>query len=118
MKPYTIHPFRLLSCLTMLIAFVWFTIGATYVMVEQLKQSNNIAALKDFTTDSENAPDPFANATEEKGENGSTIFVPEYLREESEHLLHPHSPLKHHKYHNTKVFTAFYGESVSPPPKI
>ncbi len=53
----------------MLIAFVWFTIGTTYVVVEQLKQSNIIAATKDFNTDSENTPDPFANATEEKGEN-------------------------------------------------
>jgi hypothetical protein len=102
----------------MLIAFLWFTIGTTYVVVEQLKQSNTIAATKDFNTDSENTPDPFANATEEKGENSSTIFISEYLREENEHLLHADGPLKHNKYHSAEIFAAFYGESVSPPPEI
>lgn len=102
----------------MLVTFLWFTIGATFVAVEQMKFSTTTTATRNYNTDVENTPDPFANSSEEKTENSPGVFEYEYLGEDNEHLLRTSSATKNHKYHNAEIFSAFYGESVSPPPEV
>jgi hypothetical protein len=102
----------------MLVAFLWFTIGATFVVVVQIKYSLSLTASKDHNTDTEKTPDPFANSSEEKTEHSPGVFEYEYLRVDNENLQHTGITLKHYKYHNAEIFAAFYGESVSPPPEV
>ena len=118
MKPSVPNPFQLFSCIVLLVAFLWLTIGASFLNIERQKQVTNKTTSKNEAHESEKASAPFENATEEKTENNPNVFSGEYLRADTEHFLHTDIPLKHTKCHFADSFTAFYGESASQPPEI
>ena len=100
----------------MLLAFVWLTIGTSFLSVEQQKQLNNQTSSKTEADDAEKGT-PFENAKEEKTETNPNTFSEEYLREDSEHFSYTDNPLKHNKCHFEKIFPVIYSESVSQPPE-
>lgn len=118
MKPYVIHPFRLSSCIIMLVAFIWFTIGAPVLLIDHQRHLINTTSSKDQKPGSDNSSRQFENAMEEKKESSSGTFVSDYLQADDQYLLHTDVQLKHNKWYTAEIFAAFYGESVSPPPKI
>jgi hypothetical protein len=118
MKPSVTYPFQIFSCIIMLVAFLWLTIGASFLSVEQQKQLSNRITSKNDADDSEKSSTPFENTPEEKTETSSNAFSEEYLREDTEHFSYADIPLKHNKCHFADAFVAFYGESASQPPEI
>jgi hypothetical protein len=102
----------------MLVAFLWLTIGASFLSVEQQKQLQNETTSKADADDSvEKDSTPFENAKEEKTESSSNTLSEEYLREDTDHFSSTHTPLKHNKCHIADAFIAYYGESASQPPE-
>lgn len=100
----------------MLVAFLWLTIGASFLSVEQQKQLTHKTTSRAEADDTEKDSTPFENAKEEKTETSPNTFSEEYLREDTEHFSDTNSPLKHNKCHFADAFVAYYGESASQPP--
>jgi hypothetical protein len=101
----------------MLVAFLWLTIGTSFIPDQQQKKSNNKITSKTEANNTENDCAPFENAKEEKPETNPKTFSEEYLREDTEHFSHTATPLKHIKRHFANAFVAYYGESASQPPE-
>jgi len=117
MKPYVPYPFQLFSCVVMLVAFLWLTIGTSFLSVEQQKQLHNDSSSRSKTDDAENDAAPFETAKEEKTETSPNSFSEEYLRVDTDHDACTDTPLKHNKCHSADAFVAYYGESASQPPE-
>jgi hypothetical protein len=101
----------------MLVAFLWLTIGTSFLSVEQQKQLNHKTTARTEADDTEKDSAPFENTKEEKTESNPNTISEEYLREDTEHFSHTNSPLKHTKCHFADAFVAYYGESASQPPE-
>jgi hypothetical protein len=117
MKPYVTYPFQLFSCIVMLVAFLWLTIGTSFLSVEQQKKLHNETSSRSNADDTEKDAAPFENAKEEKTETSPNTFSEEYLREDTDHFDYTDAPLKHNKCHIANAFVAYYGESASQPPE-
>jgi hypothetical protein len=102
----------------MLLAFVWLTIGTSFLSVEQQKQLNHKTTSSTESENAEKGSAPFENANEEKTENSPNTFSGEYLREDTEHFSSTDIPLKHNKCLFERIFRSLYNESVSQPPEI
>jgi hypothetical protein len=117
MKPYVTYPFQFLSCIVLLIFFLWLTIGASFLIFERQKQVTNKTTSKSEAHESGKASIPFENPTEDKTENNLIAFSAEYLREDAEHFLYKNIPLKHTRCPDADLFVNFFGDSVSHPPE-
>ena len=103
--------------MAVLVAFLWLIIGASFLTNELKKQAINKTNSKSESDHSGKAFTPFENTTDERTENSLNAFSVEYLRPETESLLHTGISLKHNKCYLEKAFPAIYCESVSQPPK-
>lgn len=117
MKPYVTYPFQLFSGVVMLVAFLWLTIGTSFLPVEQQKKLHSESSSNSKADDAEKDAAPFENAKEEKTETSPNNFSEEYLREDTDHIACTDTPLKHNKCHIANAFVAYYGESASQPPE-
>ena len=101
----------------MLVAFLWLTIGTSFLSVEQQKKLHTETSSGTNADDDEKDAAPFENAKEEKTETSPNSISEEYLREDTDHLASTDTPLKHNKCHTADAFVAYYGESASQPPE-
>ena len=101
----------------MLVAFLWLTVGISFLSVLQQKQSNNKTTPKAETEGSKKTSARFENASEEKTETNPTSFSPEYLKANAQQFLPSDIHLTHDKCSDTDFFVNFFGDSVSQPPE-
>ena len=118
MKSPVNYPFQLFSCMAVLVAFLWLIIGTSFLTVELKKQALDKTNSKNEADHSGKAFTPFENTSDEKTENSPNAFSVEFLRADTESLLHTDISLKHNKCYLEKAFPAIYCESVSQPPEI
>lgn len=111
----TIHSLRkVLSAIFLVLLLGWLTISLPFVYNAQqhameTAQSNG----EDGPTSNKNL-NPLSNTTEEK----TPDQVQEYLHGQPENLEFETSDLDHLHAHACKVYIAFHGELLSPPPNI
>lgn len=101
----------------MLVAFLWLTVGTSFLLVAQQKQGKNKISSTTGDKKSEKTTAPFENATEEKTETTPTTFSEEYLTEENDHFLSTEIPLQHNKFHDERLFVNFFGDCQAQPPE-
>lgn len=111
---------QLASALCMIIALLWLTISAPFVLAAQQLQVkyNTSQADMPLAEAEEEAANPFGNTTEEKSPTNSSSFSEEYLHDhhKSEYFFSVIS--QHHKNENAGTYIAFHGELLVPPPNI
>jgi hypothetical protein len=104
----------------MMLALVWLIISAPYIYKVQ-EQKNKITRSSENTLpvkgDKENAFNPFGNATEEKTCDNLNTISEEYLH--GSHLFEHYIavPSVYNNIENVKIYIAFHGELLSPPPE-
>ena len=114
--PYS--PIQMVSALCMVLALLWLTISAPFVVAGQkLMAKYEKTCTHDFGTagDNEGVANPFGNNTEEKSPSSSS-FSEEYLHDhhKPDHIFSIISP--YHNSMNTDTYVAFHGELLVPPP--
>ena len=112
--------FQLLSAIFMILALLWLTISAPFVVAGQ-QQMAKYEHAGDFgspySNSEEDAANPFGNNTEEKSPSSSSVSE-EYLHDhhKSEYLISV--ILRHHKHVNADTYIAYHGELLVPPPNL
>ena len=118
-KKHTYTTSKIASSIFMILVLVWLTVSTPFVFraQQQLNKEESKKTVNSSTScDEEDAPNPFANTTEEKAPT-SVSTISEYLNE-AQTITHPVGTLaKHHKYHSADLYIAFHGELLSPPPE-
>jgi len=110
--------YQRLSAAFMIVALLWLTISAPFVVAAQqkiAKQDRVENAISAFGGNEEEAANPFGNTTEEKAPSNST-FSEEYLHDhhKTEYILSIVS--QYHKCEDAGTYVAFHGELLVPPP--
>ena len=103
----------------MIIALLWLTVSTPFVYASQQK----LAAIHKSANTSDNPPvdeeesNPLGNSTEEKTPGGISLSE-EYLHDHlsADHYFHIASHF--HKLDDAKVYVAFHGEMLVPPPNV
>lgn len=115
----TYNAFQIASSVFMIVALLWLTMSAPFVLASQQLQAKYNAADtgSPLAGTEEEAANPFGNTTEEKA-SGSTSFSEEFLHDhhKAEHFLS--IAAQYQKAENTDLYTAFHGELLVPPPNI
>lgn len=114
----TYSPLQLLSATCMILALLWLTISAPFVVAGQKELAKHEKmASHDFTPSSgeEDSANPFGNNTEEKSPSSSS-FSEEYLHDhhKADHIFSIVS--RYHKCENAGTYIAYHGELLVPPP--
>lgn len=115
----TYNAFNLVSAIFMILALLWLTISAPFVVAGQQEFAKHDKAVKSgmpIPGNEEEAANPFGNTTEEKAPVGSGSLSEEYLHD---HHITDHffsTILQYHKCENADTYNAFHGELLVPPP--
>jgi hypothetical protein len=102
----------------MILALLWLTISAPFVLTAQQNMANYeqpVGSTVPLAANEEESPSPLGNTTEEKAPSSSS-FSEEYLHH---HHMDDHSisvSLKFHKCENAGTYIAYHGELHVPPP--
>ena len=109
----TYNPLQLLSAAGMIVALLWLTVSAPFVIagqkaVAKYEQQAGSANQKETAN-------PFGNNTEEKSQN-STSFSEEYLHDHHKADQFILVESLYHKSENSGTYVAFHGELLVPPP--
>ena len=113
-------PLQTISALFMIVALLWLTISAPFVIAGQ----KQVAKFEQQASDDSSPADgqketanPFGNNTEEKSQN-STSISEEYLHDhhKGDHFISVRS--HYHKCENSGTYIAFHGELLVPPPNL
>ncbi len=107
---YPIH--KIISAIFMILALGWLTISLPFVYnaqqyASEISQPNDVNESK-----TNNNYNPLSNTTEEK----TPDQVQEYLHGQYENLELQTANLDHLHTHECKVYIAFHGELLCPPP--
>jgi hypothetical protein len=110
-------PGHLVSSVCMILALLWLTVSAPFVVASQQELSKNERTAFPLASNEEEAANPFGNTTEEKSPSGSSL---------SEEYMHDHHAIEHfsfvdsqfHKCENTGTYIAFHGDIHVPPPNV
>ena len=111
-------PQQMVSAAFMILALLWLTISAPFVIAAQQqisKQDKIENTSSPIDGNEEEAANPFGNTTEEKAPSSSTF---------SEEFLHDHHKTEYffsissqyHKGENAGTYVAYHGELLVPPP--
>lgn len=107
-----------LSATFMILALLWLTISAPFVIAAQQEISRHDKAaniISPLAGNEEEAANPFGNTTEEKAPSSTTF---------SEEFLHDHHKAdyffsvisQYHKCEDADIYVAYHGELLVPPP--
>lgn len=117
-KPYSI--FQQGSSVFMILALLWLTISAPFVIAGQQKMAKMERICSDscpLADSEEETANPFGNTTEEKSPN-STNFSEEFLHDHHSSEYSFSIALQYHKCENAGTYVAFHGELLVPPPNV
>lgn len=112
--------FQLFSAVVMILALIWLTVSAPFVLAsqqEQAKQHKMEKAGSAHAGSEEEAANPFGNSTEEKT-GSSTSLSEEYLHNNHKTDLLFSISLQYHNCENAGTYIAFHGELLVPPPNV
>jgi hypothetical protein len=110
---------KIISSIFMMLALVWLTITPYIYKVQQQKnfvtksQNTKIPA----TGDEENVSSPFGNTSEEETSNSLSTISEEYLHSSQSFEHYITGPSSYYTTENVKIYIAFHGELLSPPPE-
>ena len=107
-----------LSATFMILALLWLTVSAPFVVAAQQEISQHDKAANitsPLAGNEEEAANPFGNTTEEKAPSSTTF---------SEEFLHDHHKAdyffsvisQYHKCEDADIYVAYHGELLVPPP--
>ena len=111
-------PLQQLSAIFMIMALLWLTISAPFVIAAQQKiaqYDKTVDTSSPLAGNEEEAANPFGNTTEEKAPSSTTF---------SEEFLHDHHKAdyffsiisQYHKCEDADTYVAYHGELLVPPP--
>ena len=106
-----------LSAICMILALLWLTISAPFVLAGQqelAKQDKMAKAATPLAGSEEDTANPFGS-TEEKAPSGNS-FSEEYLHDHHKSDYSSSLSLQYHKCENAGTYIAFHGELLVPPP--
>jgi len=111
-------PLQHLSAVFMILALLWLTISAPFVVAAQqelTKQGKTANAGSPLAGNEEEAANPFGNTTEEKAP-GNTTFSEEFLHDNHKADYFFSISSQYHKCENAGTYVAYHGELLVPPP--
>jgi len=111
-------PLQHLSAVFMILALLWLTISAPFVMAAQQeisKQDRAANATSPLAGNEEEAANPFGNTTEEKSPSSSS-FSEEYLHDHHKADYYFSVVSQYHKCEDSGTYVAYHGEMLVPPP--
>lgn len=111
-------PLQQFSAAFMVMALLWLTISAPFVIAAQQKiaQYDQAAnATSPLAGNEEEAANPFGNTTEEKAPS-STNFSEEFLHDHHKADYFISTISQYHKCEDADTYVAFHGELLVPPP--
>lgn len=112
------HISRLVSALFMILALLWLTVSAPFVLASQQHLSKNIQTENSsFPETEEDSTNPFGNNTEEKVPS-STSLSEEYLHHQQYHESFFTELLSSFGIRNDGTYIAYHGELLVPPPNL
>lgn len=111
-RPTTYPLYKLFTALFLILTLGWLTISLPFVYNAQQHASEISPSKGEDNSTSNNNFNPFSNTTEEK----TPDQVQEYLHAQNEHLDFQTKNLDHLDTHACKVYIAFHGELLCPPP--
>jgi hypothetical protein len=118
-KNITYSPLQLLSAVFMILALLWLTISAPFVIASQ-QQMAKYEKMADGDLPSpgneEETANPFGNNTEEKSPTSSSSFSEEYLHDHHKAEQFFSIISLFHKCENAGTYIAYHGELLVPPP--
>lgn len=117
-KAFKYSPLQLCSAAFMILALLWLTVSAPFVIAAQqavAKHAKVVVTPSAMDASDEEAANPFGNTTEEKAPSNTTF---------SEEFLHDHHKTdyffsvvsSYHKCENVSTYVAYHGELLVPPP--
>ena len=116
--------YRWSSGIFQMLVLLWLTVSTPFVTSFQQQIKSGESRLLQVSTpscseqeDEKTSCNPFANTTEEKTESGSITFSEEYLHEHHEPESFLSDQLKHAKCGHSRLYIAYHGELLSPPPE-
>lgn len=108
-----------LSAIFMILALLWLTISAPFVIAAQQKitkqDKTEANATSPLAGNEEEAANPFGNTTEEKAPS-STTFSEEYLHDHHKADYFFSIISRYHKCEDADTYVAYHGELLVPPP--
>ena len=110
---------QLVSAIFMIMALLWLTISAPFVIASQkelAKQNKMASAPTPLPGNEEESTNPFGNNTEEKTTGNGSSFSEEYLHDHHITDYFFSISLQYHKCGNAGTYIAFHGELIVPPP--
>ena len=111
-------PLQHLSAVFMIVALLWLTISAPFVIAAQqdlARQDKASNATSPLATNEEETANPFGNTTEEKSPSSSS-FSEEYLHDHHKADYFFSIVSQYHKCEDSGTYVAFHGELLVPPP--
>ena len=111
-------PFHLLSAVFMILALLWLTISAPFVVAAQqelARQDKTANATSPLAANEEETANPFGNTTEEKSPSSSS-FSEEYLHDHHKADYFFSIVSQYHKCEDSGTYVAYHGELLVPPP--
>jgi len=112
-------PFQMASAIFMILALLWLTISAPFILSGQqksVKQQKTSSTSVPAETSEEESSNPLGNNTTEEKVPGTISLSEEYLHDHhtTEYFFSLIS--QYHKLENAGTYTAFHGEILIPPP--
>jgi len=111
-------PLQHLSAVFMILALLWLTISAPFVIAAQqelTKQDTTANATSPLAGNEEETANPFGNTTEEKAPSSSS-FSEEYLHDHHKADYFFSIVSQYHKCEDSGTYVAYHGELLVPPP--
>jgi hypothetical protein len=111
-------PLQHLSAVFMILALLWLTISAPFVIAAQqelTKQDKTANAGFPLAGNEEETANPFGNTTEEKSPSSSS-FSEEYLHDHHKADYFFSIISRYHKCDDADTYIAYHGELLVPPP--
>jgi hypothetical protein len=116
-KTYSL--FQLASAVIMILALLWLTISAPFVLAarqEIAKQDKMANASSPLAGNEEESANPFGNTTEEKSPTSSNSVSEEYLHDHHKADYFFSIVSQYHKCKDAVTYIAYHGELLVPPP--
>lgn len=110
---------NVVSSIFMIIALLWLTVSTPFVYESQ----QELAATHKAVNGGDNLPvdeeesNPLGNSTEEKTPGGVSLSE-EYLHDHHSSDYYFHFASRFHKLADAKIYVAFHGEMLVPPPNV
>jgi len=113
----TYNSVHILSSVFMMLALLWLTVSTPFVFASQQQSVSyhQSAVGGDSLPVDEEGSNPFGNSTEEKTPGGVSLSE-EYLHGHHSADYYFHIASYFHKLADAKVYVAFHGEMLVPPP--